>query len=342
MATDAQRIADIQTRLIDIDAHSASARAAIILAGLGFTEDEQNRPCSEFSGGWRMRVALAAALFAEPDLLLLDEPTNYLDLEGAMWLEGFLRTYPRGFLVISHDRDMLNRSVDHILHLEHRKLTLYTGSYDRFEKLRREKMAHSQAMAARHEAQRTHMQAFVDRFRAQATKARQAQSRLKALERLQPIVTLIDETVTPIRLPEPENLSPPLLTITGGVTGYDRDNPVLCNLILRIDQEDRIAVLGKNGNGKSTLAKLLSNRLELFSGDRVQSRKLRIGYFAQHQVDDLRAGETAIQHMTRLMPDAPPARSAPPWTNAALARTRPIQRSTFCRAAKRRGCCWRW
>ena len=143
-------------------------------------------------------------------------------------------------------------------------------------------------------------------------------------------------------MPEPENLSPPLLTITGGVTGYDRDNPVLCNLILRIDQEDRIAVLGKNGNGKSTLAKLLSNRLELFSGDRVQSRKLRIGYFAQHQVDDLRAGETAIQHMTRLMPDAPPARSAPPWTNAALARTRPIQRSTFCRAAKRRGCCWRW
>ncbi|WP_412550420.1 ABC-F family ATP-binding cassette domain-containing protein [Shimia sp. MIT910701] len=300
-ATDSNRIAEIQTRLSDIDAWSAEARAASILKGLGFDHEDQQLPCSAYSGGWRMRVALAAVLFSQPDYLLLDEPTNYLDLEGALWLENYLVKYPHTVLIISHDRELLNRSVGAILHLDERKLAYYTGTYDQFAKQRAEQRAVQAAAAKKQQAQREHLQAFVDRFKAKASKAKQAQSRVKMLEKMTPITAPEDAARVVFTFPKPEELSPPIIAIEGGSTGYG-DTVVLDKLNLRIDQDDRIALLGKNGQGKSTLAKLLSSRLEPMSGKFTTSSKLRIGFFAQHQVDELYVDETPIQHLMRERP----------------------------------------
>ncbi len=307
IATDPARIAHVQTRLADIDAWSAEARASAILRGLGFTAEEQHRPCSAFSGGWRMRVALAAVLFAEPDLLLLDEPTNYLDLEGALWLETYLTRYPHTVIIISHDRELLNRSVNAILHLDQRKLTLYQGPYDQFARQRAERAAQAAAMAKKQEARRAHLQSYVDRFRYKADKARQAQARLKMIARMEMITPPQDAARTVFTFPQPEELSPPIINLEGASVGYD-GRPVLRKLSLRIDQDDRIALLGRNGEGKSTLAKLLSGRLEKLEGRMITAAKLRVGYFAQHQVDELHTDETPLQHLRRERPEATPAK----------------------------------
>ncbi|QPM89764.1 ABC-F family ATP-binding cassette domain-containing protein [Pseudooceanicola algae] len=300
-ATDPHRIAEIQTRLADIDAWSAEGRASTILKGLGFNDQEQRMPCSAFSGGWRMRVALAAVLFSQPDLLLLDEPTNYLDLEGALWLESYLGRYPHTVLIISHDRGLLNRAVDHILHLSDKKLTLYTGPYDQFARTRAEQRELQAAAAKKQSAKREHLQSFVDRFKAKASKAKQAQSRVKMLEKMEKITAPEDEARTVFTFPEPEELSPPIISVEGASTGYG-DKVILRDMALRIDQDDRIALLGRNGEGKSTLSKMLSDRLALIDGKMVRSTKLRIGFFAQHQVDELHIDESPLQHIQRERP----------------------------------------
>ena len=305
-AHDPHRIAEIQTRLVDIDAHSAPARAAAILSGLGFSSADQARSCSEFSGGWRMRVALAATLFAAPDLLLLDEPTNYLDLEGTLWLEDHLANYPRTVIVISHDRDLLDTSVDQILHLDRGKLTLYRGSYSSFEEQRATREMPDAKHAKRQEAERKRLQAFVDRFKAKASKARQAQSRVKMLERMKPIAALVTQDVREISFPAPEKmLSPPIIAVDDVSVGYDPKQPVLNRVTLRIDNDDRIALLGANGNGKSTLVKLLASRLSPFSGTITRAEKISIAYFAQHQLDELSEDGSPYDHVRKLMPDAP-------------------------------------
>jgi ATP-binding cassette, subfamily F, member 3 len=299
------RIAEIQTRLADIAAHSAPARAAGILSGLGFAPEDMARSCSDFSGGWRMRVALAAVLFSEPDLLLLDEPTNYLDLEGTLWLQSHLARYPRTVIVISHDRDLLDSAVDWILHLEAGKLALYRGGYSSFERQRRERLELDAKLARKQEARRRHMQAFVERFRAKASKARQAQSRLKMLAKLEPPPALVAAEVLPIEIPTPERaVSPPIIALDDVAVGYRPGAPVLRRLSLRIDSDDRIALLGANGNGKSTLLKLLAGRLASMQGRITQADKLKVGYFAQHQLDELNAGESGYDHLRRLMPAA--------------------------------------
>jgi ATP-binding cassette subfamily F protein 3 len=298
-ATDPTRIADIQTRLADIDAWSAEGRASSILKGLGFTDKEQRMPCSEFSGGWRMRVALAAVLFSEPDLLLLDEPTNYLDLEGALWLEAYLAKYPHTILIVSHDRELLNRAVTGILHLEDKNLTYYTGNYDNFVRQRAEKRALMASAAKKQDARRAHLQSFVDRFKAKASKAKQAQSRVKMLEKMETIRMPEDAARTVFTFPSPEELSPPIIAIENGSTGYDT-TVILRNLNLRIDQDDRIALLGRNGEGKSTLSKMLYGQLKVMSGKMSTSNKLRIGFFAQHQVEELYVDETPLQHLIRV------------------------------------------
>jgi len=303
-ASDATRIAEVQTRLADIDAWSAEARASSILRGLGFDDADQKMPCSAFSGGWRMRVALAGVLFAQPDLLLLDEPTNYLDLEGAVWLESYLARYPHTVLIISHDRGLLNRAVGGILHLENRKLAYYQGPYDQFARARAEQRAVQAAQAKKQDLQRAHLQSFVDRFKAKASKAKQAQSRVKMLEKMTPITAPEDAATQVFTFPQPEELSPPIINLEGAQVGYGGP-PVLSHLSLRIDQDDRIALLGKNGQGKSTLSKLLSGRLPATSGRMITSSKLRIGYFAQHQVDELHIDETPLQHLQRERPDTP-------------------------------------
>ncbi|MGQ2903065.1 MAG: ABC-F family ATP-binding cassette domain-containing protein [Neoaquamicrobium sediminum] len=308
-ATDANRIAEIQMRLADIDAHSAEARAATILAGLGFDTEAQKRPASSFSGGWRMRVALASVLFAEPDLLLLDEPTNYLDLEGTMWLESYVAKYPHTVLLISHDRDLLNRAVNSIVHLDQKKLTFWRGGYDQFERLRSEQLELQEKSRIKQEAQRQHMESFVERFRYKASKARQAQSRLKALEKMKPISAVIEDSVRPFSFPEPvKTVASPIVTTQAGAVGYQPGNPVLKGLTLRIDEDDRIALLGSNGNGKSTFAKLLAGRLSLDTGGMTIAPGLKVAMFAQHQLDDLRPEESAVEHVRRLMPDAPEAK----------------------------------
>ena len=308
VATDPHRIAEIQTRLVDIDAHAAPARAAGILAGLGFDHEAQLRSLSEFSGGWRMRVALAAVLFSQPDILLLDEPTNYLDLEGTLWLIDYLAHYPATVLVISHDRDLLDEVADHILHLDNAKLTLWKGNYTSFEKQRREQQALLAKNQKKQEDQRKHLQAFVDRFRAQATKARQAQSRLKMLARMEPISAMIDQQVLPFDLPSPEKpLSPPIVAMEGATVGYG-ETPVLTKLSLSISNDDRIGLLGSNGNGKSTFAKLVAGRLEAMSGHLRRSSKMDVGFFAQHQVDDLAPNGTPYSHVAQLMPDGTEAK----------------------------------
>ncbi|MCK1345335.1 MULTISPECIES: ABC-F family ATP-binding cassette domain-containing protein [unclassified Bradyrhizobium] len=308
-ATDPHQIAEIQTRLVDIDAHSAPSRAAAILSGLGFSAADQLRPCAEFSGGWRMRVALAATLFAAPDLLLLDEPTNYLDLEGTLWLEDHLAHYPRTVIVISHDRDLLESSVDQILHLDRSKLTLYKGTYSSFEEQRAMREMLDAKAVKRQEAERARLQAFVDRFKAKASKARQAQSRVKMLERLKPITALVTQDVREISFPAPEKiLSPPIIAADNVVVGYDPTTPVLNRVTLRVDNDDRIALLGSNGNGKSTLVKLLAGRLAPFSGKVTRADKLSIAYFAQHQLDELNEDASTYDHVRKLMGEAPEAK----------------------------------
>ena len=303
-AQDPHRIADIQTRLVDIDAHSAPARAAAILSGLGFSAADQLRSCSEFSGGWRMRVALAATLFAAPDLLLLDEPTNYLDLEGTLWLEDHLANYPRTVIVISHDRDLLDTSVDQILHLDRGKLTLYKGTYSSFEEQRATREMLDAKHARKQADERKRLQAFVDRFKAKASKAKQAQSRVKMLERMKPVTALVTQDVREITFPVPEKtLSPPIIAVDGVSVGYDPEKPVLNKVTLRVDNDDRIALLGSNGNGKSTLVKLLAGKLAPFSGKVVRAANLSVGYFAQHQTDELDLEGSAYDHLRRLMPN---------------------------------------
>jgi ATP-binding cassette subfamily F protein 3 len=308
-AQDPHRIAEIQTRLADIGAHAAPARAASILAGLGFSAADQQRPCAEFSGGWRMRVALAATLFAEPDLLLLDEPTNYLDLEGTLWLQDHLARYPSTLIVISHDRDLLDNAVGHILSLEARKLVFYRGGYSAFERQRSERLVLDQKMIKKQDAQRKHLQTFVDRFRAKASKARQAQSRLKMLAKLQPIASLVLDEVRPIHIPAPDKLlSPPIIATDDVDVGYEPGRPVLSGLSLRIDNDDRIALLGANGNGKSTLVKLLAERLAPEHGTVTRASNLKVAYFAQHQLDELELNASPYDHVRRMVPDEPEAK----------------------------------
>ncbi len=300
-AHDPHRIAEIQARLTDIDAWSAEGRASSILKGLGFDADQQQKPCSAFSGGWRMRVALAGVLFAQPDYLLLDEPTNYLDLEGALWLESYLQKYPHTVLIISHDRGLLNRAVQGILHLDQKKLTYWTGPYDQFARQMAERRAVLQAEAKKVELRRAHLQSFVDRFKAKASKAVQAQSRVKMLEKLTPITAPEDAKKVVFTFPEPEELAPPIINLDGAAVGYGGPL-ILRKLNLRIDQDDRIALLGRNGEGKSTLSKLLAGKLQPAEGKFSRSSKLRIGYFAQHQVDELHIDETPLQHVQRMRP----------------------------------------
>ncbi|MEM9046553.1 MAG: ABC-F family ATP-binding cassette domain-containing protein [Pseudomonadota bacterium] len=316
-ATEPNRIAEIHARLTDISAHSAEARAASILSGLGFDHAAQKRPSREYSGGWRMRVALAGVLFSAPDLLLLDEPTNYLDLEGAVWLERYLARYPHTLLIISHDRGLLNRAVNGILHLQNKTLTVYGGPYDTFDRIRREKLALQAAAARKQEATRAHLQSFVDRFRYKASKAKQAQSRLKMIERMEPIAADIEGGVAPIRFPEPLELAPPVMQLEDLKAGYN-GRAVLSQIDLRIDQDDRIALLGQNGQGKSTLAKIISGHLQPMEGKRKTSSKLKIGYFAQHQSDELVASETPLDHFRRALPDDAPAKLRARLANAGI------------------------
>ena len=298
-----ERMGDIYARLIEIDADRAPARAAEILSGLGFSTADLARPMAEFSGGWRMRVALAAALFAEPDLLLLDEPTNYLDLEGALWLEARLKKYPHTALIISHDRELLNNSVGAILHLREGKLDLYTGGYDDFEKRRAEKARLQSATRAKQEAERAHLQSFVDQFRAKASKAAQAQSRMKRLAKLEPIAAVIEERVAPFTLPSPPRpLAPPLLQLEGASVGYD-GKAVLRDLNLRLDVDDRIGLLGVNGAGKSTFAKMVAGALALQSGHLKSDGRIRVGWFHQHQIEALDPADTPLDIIRRARPD---------------------------------------
>ena len=306
-ATDPERIATVHTRLADIDAYAAPARAARILAGLGFDEAAQGGPCRALSGGWRMRLALAAVLFARPGLLLLDEPTNHLDLEAAMWLEGYLAGWRGTMLMISHDRGLLNRAVDGIVHLEGGRLIRYVGGYDTFDRTRRERLEHDARARDRQATERRRIEAFVERFRAKATKARQAQSRIKMLARMQPPTARIAEWVPDFALPEAEPLPPPAIVCDGAAVGYDPSRPVLRDLDLRLDMDDRIALLGANGNGKSTLMRLLGGRLAPQRGRVVCSQRLRVGYFAQHQLEELVADDTPFQHAARRRPDDQPA-----------------------------------
>lgn len=304
-ATDPHRIADIHMRLADIQAHSAESRAASILAGLGFDAAAQLRPASSFSGGWRMRVALAAVLFSEPDLLLLDEPTNYLDLEGTLWLEDYISKYPHTVIIISHDRDLLNTAVNAIIHLDQQKLTFYRGSYDQFERQRAEANELQAKAKVKNDAARKHLQSFIDRFKAKASKARQAQSRVKALERMGTVSAVIEDHVQGFKFPDPEKeAASPIIALEHGTVGYVPGKPILQHLSLRIDTDDRIALLGSNGNGKSTFAKLISGRLPATGGSVQTAPGLKIGFFAQHQLDDLIPEHDAVEHVRQRMPGA--------------------------------------
>jgi ATP-binding cassette subfamily F protein 3 len=305
-ANDPHRVGEIHERLNAIDAHTAPARASRILAGLGFSEEAQHQPLDSFSGGWRMRVALAALLFSEPELLLLDEPSNHLDLEAAVWLESFLRSYRGSLIVVSHERDFLNNVADYILHLERGAVTLYPGNYDAFARQRRDRQMQIEALRSQQEAKAKKLQAYVDRWRYKAHTARQAQSRLKALAAMEPIEAAMRDASVVFDFPSPKELRPPLVVLDDVAVGYVPGARVLSRLDLRIDPDDRVALLGRNGNGKTTLARLLAGQLQPMGGSLVASGKLRVGYFAQHQIEELVADETPLQHMERLLPEAKP------------------------------------
>ena len=294
--TDPNKIANIHIRLADIDAYSADARASSILTGLGFSQNDQNSPCSSFSGGWRMRVALASVLFSNPDLLLLDEPTNYLDFEGTAWLENYLQKFKNTVLVISHDRSLLNKSVNGILHLSNKNLQFYSGNYDSFDNERRIQLEQKISLKNKQDAQRAHIQSFVDRFKAKASKARQAQSRIKILEKMKPIVIEEDQKIPRFKFDEAIKFAPPLVTLDKASVGYN-DVEVLKNINIQINPDDRIGLLGVNGEGKSTFSKLIAKKIKLINGSLQIPQKLKIGYFAQHQLDELRPKETAFEHV---------------------------------------------
>ena len=294
--TDPNKIANIHIRLADIDAYSADARASSILTGLGFSQNDQNSPCSSFSGGWRMRVALASVLFSNPDLLLLDEPTNYLDFEGTAWLENYLQKFKNTVLVISHDRSLLNKSVNGILHLSNKNLQFYSGNYDSFDNERRIQLEQKISLKNKQDAQRAHIQSFVDRFKAKASKARQAQSRIKILEKMKPIVIEEDQKIPRFKFDEAIKFAPPLVTLDKASVGYN-DVEVLKNINIQINPDDRIGLLGVNGEGKSTFSKLIAKKIKLINGSLQIPQKLKIGYFAQHQLDELRPNETAFEHV---------------------------------------------
>lgn len=301
-ATDPDRIAAIHARLYDIDAHSAEARAAEVLAGLGFSQADLARPARAFSGGWRMRAALAGVLFSTPDLLLLDEPTNYLDLEGAAWLEGYLRRYPNTVILVSHDREMLNRCVTHTLALADQTLELCPGGYDAYLKRRAERSAHLTAQKAKQDAERARLQGFIDRFRAKASKATQAQSRIKMLERMGSVTVPLEDRTDPFRFPDPAPLASPILELEGAELGYGPEARILADVAFRLDQDDRIVIVGPNGQGKTTLVKSIAARLPLLAGQRRAARALKIGYFSQDQLDELHAGETPLDHIRQAKP----------------------------------------
>lgn len=304
-ASDPERIGYIYARLEEIGAYEAPARAASILSGLGFDHEAQQQPISSFSGGWRMRVALAAVLFLQPDLLMLDEPTNHLDFEAMIWLENYLARYDKTMIIISHDRDILNKTVSHIVHLENTQLQLYTGTYDQFERQRAERMLNQQAMHDKQMEQKARMMKFVERFRAKASKARQAQSRLKAIEKMDIVDAVIADRASAFYFNKPETLYSPLIALDNISAGYQENKPVLRNLNLRIDMDDRIALLGMNGNGKSTLVKLLAGKLQPQDGEMNMSNRIKIGYFAQHQNEELDVTSTPYELIQRTMPDEP-------------------------------------
>jgi len=304
--SDPEKLGDIYERLIAIDAYTAPARASSILQGLGFDEAMQARPLSSYSGGWKMRVALAALLFSAPDVLLLDEPSNHLDLEAVMWLEDFLKSYRATILLVSHERDFLNNVVDHILHLQGGKVTLYPGGYDSFERQRAERMAQLAAAKANQDAQRAKLQDYIARNSARASTAKQAQSRAKMLSKMQPIAEMANDPSLSFDFPDPDQLRPPLITLDLASVGY-AETPILKRLNLRIDPDDRIALLGRNGNGKTTLARLLAAQLTPMEGDMNSSGKMRVGYFTQYQVEELDTDDTPLEHMTRIMRGATPA-----------------------------------
>ncbi|MEE9273450.1 MAG: ABC-F family ATP-binding cassette domain-containing protein [Robiginitomaculum sp.] len=304
-AEDPMRISEIYTRLSDIDAYTAEARAGSILSGLGFSGEDQQKPCSEFSGGWRMRVALAAMLFAQPDLLLLDEPTNYLDVEGTVWLEAHIRAYPGTAFIVSHDRDFLNSAVTHIAHLRDKKLFSYSGDYNQFEKQLREQQRLSMSLRSKQDDERRHLENFVNRFKAKASKAKQAQSRVKRLEKMKPVATIINDPIPPIDLPSPERaLSPPIVRFDDVSLGYDEESTILDHLDIYVDFDDRIGILGKNGEGKSTFAKGILGMLAPKTGFIKKHKKLKIGYFAQHEIDALNLDHSPYDHVRELMPNA--------------------------------------
>ncbi len=305
--SDPDRLGELHERLNAIDAYTAPARAARILVGLGFDEDMQGEPLDSYSGGWKMRVALAALLFSQPDLLLLDEPSNHLDLEATLWLENFLKSYPAMMVVISHERDLLNNVVDSILHLEGGQTTLYTGGYDAFERQRAERAAQLAAAKASQDAQRAKLQDYIARNSARASTAKQAQSRAKALARMQPIAAMAEDPSLSFDFPSPDELRPPLVTLDMASVGYSENKPILQRLNLRLDPDDRIALLGRNGNGKTTLARLLAAQLAPMDGAMNASGKMRVGYFTQYQVEELDGKDTPLEHMTRQMKGASPA-----------------------------------
>ena len=304
---DPDRVGEIHDRLIAIDAYTAESRAARILVGLGFDEEMQGRPLDSYSGGWKMRVALAALLFSEPDLLLLDEPSNHLDLEATLWLENFLKSYPAMMVVISHERDLLNNVVDTILHLEGGKTVMYTGGYDSFEQQRAERAAQLAAAKASQDAQRAKLQDYIARNSARASTAKQAQSRQKMLAKMQPIAAMADDPTLSFDFPSPEELRPPLVTLDMAAVGYTEGKPILRRLNLRLDPDDRVALLGRNGNGKTTLARLLAAQLTPMEGEMTASGKMRVGYFTQYQVEELDTTDTPLEHMTRMMKGMSPA-----------------------------------
>ena len=333
--SDHHRIGEIHERLIAIDAHAAPARAARILVGLGFDEDMQHRPLDSYSGGWKMRVALAALLFSEPDLLLLDEPSNHLDLEATMWLENFLKSTRSTMVLISHERDLLNNVVDHIVHLEGGKTTLYPGGYDAFERQRAERLAQLASARAAQDTQRAKLQEYIAKNSARASTAKQAQSRAKMLAKMQPIAAVAEDPSLTFDFPSPEALRPPLVTLDMASVGYT-ETPILERLNLRLDPDDRIALLGRNGNGKTTLARLLAAQLPAMAGDIAVSGKMRVGYFTQYQVEELDAADTPLEHMTRVMKGKTPAAVRGSSGGSGSPGPRRRSRSASCRAASGR------